>query len=127
MARFTAREIGRIETTYTSELAKLSWTWVMKPDGKVLYRLSHINGRPERNYWRQVYQLTATERRESGLAPSRPTTCSPAWPASAGTISTGITAKSWSVTPRRTAGCRTRAAVSGRPGRGRSGSARTRR
>src|SRR5262249_61757651 len=64
MARFTARDIGRIETTYTSELAKLSWTWVMKPDGRDLYRLSHINGRPERNYWRQVYQLSATERRE---------------------------------------------------------------
>ena len=64
MARFTAREIGRIETTYTSELATLSWTWIMKANGKVLYRLSHINGRPERNYWRQVYELTATERRE---------------------------------------------------------------
>ncbi len=64
MARLTARESGRIETTYTSELAKLSWTWVMKPDGRVLYRLSHINGRPERNYWRQVYQLTPAERRE---------------------------------------------------------------
>ena len=48
MARFTAREIGRIETTYTSELATLSWTWIMKPNGKVLYRLSHINGRSER-------------------------------------------------------------------------------
>ena len=66
MARFTAREIGRIETTYTSELATLSWTWVMKANGKVLYRLSHINGRPERNYWRMVYQLSATERWEVG-------------------------------------------------------------
>jgi hypothetical protein len=32
----------------------------------VLYRLSHINGRPERNYWRMVYQLSATERWEVG-------------------------------------------------------------
>jgi len=38
----------------------------MKANGKVLYRLSHINGRPERNYWRMVYQLSATERREVG-------------------------------------------------------------
>ena len=66
MARFTAREIGRIETTYASELATLSWTWIMKPNGKVLYRLSRINGRPERNYWRMVYQLSPTERWEVG-------------------------------------------------------------
>jgi hypothetical protein len=66
MARFTAREIGRIESTYTSELGKLTWTWVMKPDGRVLYRLSHINGQPERNYWRLVYQLSATERWQIG-------------------------------------------------------------
>jgi hypothetical protein len=66
MARSTAREIGRIESTYTSELGTLSWAWVMKQDGKVFYRLSHINGRPERNYWRQVYQLDATERWDIG-------------------------------------------------------------
>jgi hypothetical protein len=66
MARATAREIGRIESTYTSELGKLSWAWVMKADGRVLYRLSHINGRPERNYWRLLYQLSATERWEVG-------------------------------------------------------------
>ena len=71
MARFTTREIGRIETTYTSELATLSWTWIMKSNGKVLYRLSHINGRPERNYWRQVYELTATERREIGTGATK--------------------------------------------------------
>ena len=57
MARLTAREIGRIESTYTSDLGQLTWAWVLKADGRVLYRLSHINGRPERNYWRQVYQF----------------------------------------------------------------------
>ena len=66
MARLTAREIGRIESTYTSDLGQLTWAWVLKGDGKVLYRLSHINGRPERNYWRQVYQLSTTERWEVG-------------------------------------------------------------
>jgi hypothetical protein len=71
MARFTTREIGRIETTYTSELATLSWTWIMKPNGKVLYRLSRINGRPERNYWRQVYELTTTERWEIGTGATK--------------------------------------------------------
>ena len=66
MARLTAREIGRIESAYTSELGQLTWAWVLKADGRVLYRLSHINGRPERNYWRMVYQLSATERWEVG-------------------------------------------------------------
>jgi hypothetical protein len=66
VARQSAREIGQIESTYTSDLGQLTWAWVLKADGRVLYRLSHINGRPERNYWRMVYQLSATERWEVG-------------------------------------------------------------
>ena len=66
VARLTAREIGRLESTYTSDLGQLTWLWVLKSDGRVQYRLSHINGRPERNYWRMVYQLSATERWEVG-------------------------------------------------------------
>ena len=64
MARYGAREIGRLDTTYTSDLGKLTWEWVIKPDGRVLYRLSHINGRPERNDWRELYRLSPTERWE---------------------------------------------------------------
>jgi hypothetical protein len=71
MARLNARDIGRIESTYTSDLGKLSWTWVMKPDGRVLYRLSHNNGRAERNHWRLIYQLSATERWQIGSDASR--------------------------------------------------------
>jgi hypothetical protein len=66
VARHSAREIGQIESTYTSDLGQLTWAWVLKADGRVLYRLSHINGRPERNYWRMVYQLSATQRWEVG-------------------------------------------------------------
>jgi hypothetical protein len=73
MARLSAREIGRIESTYTSDLGKLTWAWAMKADGRVLYRLSHINGRPERNYWRMLYQLSATERWEVGTDTARAT------------------------------------------------------
>jgi hypothetical protein len=36
----------------------------MTADGRVLYRLTRINGRAERNEWRLIYQLGATERRE---------------------------------------------------------------
>ena len=71
MARLTAREIGRIESTYSSDLGQLTWVWVLKADGRVMYRLSHINGRPERNYWRMVYELSVTERWEVGKDPGR--------------------------------------------------------
>jgi hypothetical protein len=71
VARHSAREIGQIESTYTSDLGQLTWAWVLKADGRVLYRLSHINGRPERNYWRQAYQLTATERSEIGTGATK--------------------------------------------------------
>ena len=66
MARLSARDIGRLESTYTSDLAQLTWAWVLKADGRVMYRLSRINGRPDRNYWRMIYQLSATERWEVG-------------------------------------------------------------
>jgi hypothetical protein len=66
MARVTARGIGRIESTYTSGLGMLTWAWVMTADGRVLYRLTRIDGRSERNEWRLIYQLKATERREIG-------------------------------------------------------------
>ena len=71
MARLTAREIGRLESSYTSDLGQLTWAWALKTDGRVMYRLSHINGRPERNYWRQVYELTPTERREIGTGATK--------------------------------------------------------
>jgi hypothetical protein len=64
MARVTARGTGRLDSTDTSELGTLTWAWVMTADGRVLYRVTRINGRPERNEWRLIYQLRATERRE---------------------------------------------------------------
>jgi hypothetical protein len=71
MPRFSAREIGRIETSYTSNLGRLSWTWVVRADGAVLYRLSHVDGRPERNDWQPVCKLTSTERRSIGTDVTR--------------------------------------------------------
>ena len=43
--RLSAREITSIETTYTSELGTFSWAWVIRADGEVQYRLSHVDGR----------------------------------------------------------------------------------
>jgi hypothetical protein len=66
MPRFSAREIGRIETTYTSSLGQLSWAWVMRTDGTIAYRLSQVDGRAERNDWQTVRQLTPAERHTLG-------------------------------------------------------------
>ena len=63
MPRLSAREITSIETSYTSELGTFSWAWVVRADGEVQYRLSHVDGRRERNPWRSVCRLTAVERR----------------------------------------------------------------
>ncbi len=71
MPRFSAREIGRIATSYTSGLGRLSWIWVVRLDGTVWYRLSHVDGHPERNDWQLVCQLTPTERRSVGTDTAR--------------------------------------------------------
>ena len=59
--RLTAREISRIETAYASELGTFTWAWVVRADGEVQYRLTHVNGRRERNPWRSVCRLTTAE------------------------------------------------------------------
>lgn len=73
MPRLTAREICRIETTYTSDLGTFTWAWVVRADGDVQYRLSHVDGRRERNPWRSVCRLTAAERRVIGSDQGRAT------------------------------------------------------
>ncbi len=73
MPRLTAREISRIETTYTSDLGTFTWAWVVRADGEVQYRLSHVDGRRERNPWRSVCRLTRAERRAIESTPGRGT------------------------------------------------------
>jgi hypothetical protein len=71
--RLSAREITSIETTYTSELGTFSWAWVVRADGEVQYRLSHVNGRRERNPWQSVGRLTAVQRLSIGSDQARAT------------------------------------------------------
>ncbi len=68
-----AREISQIETTYSSDLGTFSWSWVVRADGEVQYRLSHVDGRRERNPWRAVRHLTAVELRAIHADPARAT------------------------------------------------------
>jgi hypothetical protein len=71
--RLAAREISRIETAYRSDLGTLSWAWVVRADGEVQYRLSHVDGRRERNPWQSVCHLTTVERRAVGSDQARAT------------------------------------------------------
>jgi hypothetical protein len=71
--RVSAREITSIETSYTSDLGTFSWAWVVRADGEVQYRLSHVDGRRERNPWQSVCRLTAVERRAIGTDQARAT------------------------------------------------------
>ena len=66
MPRLAAREICSIETTYRSDLGSFTWAWVVRADGEVQYRLTHVNGRRERNPWQSVCHLTSVERRALG-------------------------------------------------------------
>lgn len=63
---FTGREIGRIQTAHTSSIGRLSWSWVMRADGEVRYRLIDIDGRRERNAWQRVGRISASELRAIG-------------------------------------------------------------
>jgi hypothetical protein len=68
-----AREISQIETTYSSDLGTFSWSWVVRAGGEVQYRLSHVDGRRERNPWQAVCRLTAVELRAIHADPARAT------------------------------------------------------
>ena len=71
MPPFSACEIGRIETSYTSELGELTWEWVIQVDGTVQYRLNRVGGKTERNPWQLVYRLTPAQRRLLDAEPDR--------------------------------------------------------
>jgi hypothetical protein len=71
--RLAARGISRIETTYSSDLGTFSWSWVVRADGEVQYRLSHVDGRRERNPWRSVCHLPTAELRAICADPTRAT------------------------------------------------------
>lgn len=44
-----------------SDLATTSWEWILRADGQVLYRLTSVNGRRERNPWTPATRMPAAE------------------------------------------------------------------
>lgn len=61
MALISPKVIAQLSCESASELAVMSWEWVMRADGKVLYRLAKVDGRRERNPWTLVTRLRTSQ------------------------------------------------------------------
>jgi hypothetical protein len=61
MALLSPKVIAQVSTRSDGKLGATSWEWIMRADGQVLYRLTEVNGRRERNPWTQVTRLPAAE------------------------------------------------------------------
>jgi hypothetical protein len=61
MALLSPKVIAQVSSRVTSDLAVTSWEWIMRADGQVLYRLTEVDGRRERNPWILATRLPAAE------------------------------------------------------------------
>jgi hypothetical protein len=61
MALLPPKVIAQVSVRSVSELATTAWEWIIRADGQVYYRLSKVNGRPERNPWVLATRLPAAE------------------------------------------------------------------
>jgi hypothetical protein len=61
MALLSPKVIAQASTRSAGRLEATSWEWILRADGQVLYRLSEVNGRRERNPWTAVTRLPAAE------------------------------------------------------------------
>jgi hypothetical protein len=61
MALISPKVIAQVSCRSNSELAAMSWEWVLRADGQVLYRLTRVDGRRERNPWTLVTQLNPAQ------------------------------------------------------------------
>jgi hypothetical protein len=59
MALLPPKVIAQVSVRSSGELAVTTWEWIMRADGQVFYRLSEVNGRPERNPWTLATRLPA--------------------------------------------------------------------
>ena len=57
MALLSPKVIAQVSSRSSSELAAMSWEWIMRADGQVFYRLTKVDGRRERNPWTLATRL----------------------------------------------------------------------
>ena len=61
MALLSPKVIAQVSGRSAGELGVMSWEWIMRADGQVLYRLTEVDGRRERNPWTPATRLPAAE------------------------------------------------------------------
>jgi hypothetical protein len=61
MALLSPKVIAQVSSRSSSELAAMSWEWIMRADGQVFYRLTKVDGRRERNPWTLATRLPPTD------------------------------------------------------------------
>ena len=61
MALLSPKVIAQVSSRSTGNSGATSWEWIMRADGQVLYRLTEVNGRRERNPWTLANRLPAAE------------------------------------------------------------------
>jgi hypothetical protein len=61
MALLSPKVIAQVSGRSAGKLGVMSWEWIMRADGQVLYRLTGVNGRRERNPWTPATRLPAAE------------------------------------------------------------------
>jgi len=61
MALLSPKVIAQVSVQATTELGVMSWEWIMRADGQVLYRLAKVNGRREQSPWTLATRLPAAE------------------------------------------------------------------
>ena len=59
MALLRPKVIAQVSVRSAGALAVTTWEWILRADGQVFYRLSKVNGRPERNPWTLATRLPA--------------------------------------------------------------------
>lgn len=57
MALLSPKVIAQVSARSDGKLGAMSWEWIMRADGQVLYRLTEVNGRRERNPWALATRL----------------------------------------------------------------------
>ena len=61
MALLSPKVIAQVSVRSAGKLGVMSWEWIMRADGQVLYRLTEVDGRRERNPWTPATRLPAAE------------------------------------------------------------------
>jgi hypothetical protein len=61
MALLSPKVIAQVSSSSAGKLGTTSWEWIMRADGQVLYRLTEVNGRRERNPWTPATRLPVAE------------------------------------------------------------------